>query len=58
MLSFTGESGLTTDALAEHNLAFDISGLTVDDDDAQSGKKTFNTVATSFSSCTLPAFNK
>ncbi|XP_076034709.1 RRP12-like protein [Oratosquilla oratoria] len=58
-----GESGLTTDALAKHDaelsgVAKEMGALSVDEEDLQSAGKTFNTFATNFTTCTLPAFNK
>ncbi|XP_050702743.1 RRP12-like protein [Eriocheir sinensis] len=61
-----GNSNLTQAAIAEHNEAMregrasrQMKELEVDEDDLRSGcGKTFNTFATNFSTCTLPAFEK
>ncbi|XP_045596456.2 RRP12-like protein [Procambarus clarkii] len=58
-----GKSGLTTTALAEHNAALgsieqQMSELSVDFEDLRSAGKTFNTFATNFTTCTIPAFDK
>lgn len=58
-----GPSGLTQDALEQHNAALgnvseQMESLNVDEEDLQSAGNTFNTFATNFTSCTVPAFNK
>ncbi|KAG7165273.1 RRP12-like protein [Homarus americanus] len=58
-----GESYLTKGALAEHDAALgniqqQMEDLCVDGEDLRSAGKTFNTFATNFTSCTIPAFDK
>lgn len=58
-----GPSGLTQDALEQHNSALgnvseQMESLNVEEEDLQSAGNTFNTFATNFTSCTVPAFHK
>ncbi|XP_068203114.1 RRP12-like protein [Palaemon carinicauda] len=58
-----GESGLTKEALAAHNNALgsvskEMEDLSIDPEDLRSAGKSFNTFATSFTQCTIPAFER
>ncbi|XP_066963061.1 RRP12-like protein [Macrobrachium rosenbergii] len=58
-----GESGLTKEALAAHNnalssVAKEMEDLSIDPDDLRSAGKSFNTFATTFTQCTIPAFER
>lgn len=58
-----GQSGLTKDALADHDAVLgeveqQMKALNVDTEDLCSAGKTFNTFASNFTTCTIPAFDK
>lgn len=61
--TYTGESGLTKEAVAQHeaalsNVSDQMENLGITPEDLQSAGKSCNTFATNITTCTIPAFEK